>query len=283
MKQLFKPAPATGFAGGIPQLPSPWAHRTHKPVFIAFLVCFAIAWVTLLLGMSFPEEWRWLEGLFWLLAAVTSLLGLARRLPEQNVFMAATLIAAISFTIGVVAEKTRVPFGPRAYTDALGWKIFGVPWPMSLLWLVVVVNSRGVARLILRPWRKTTYYGFWVIGLAGLLAVLFDAGLEPFATRARHYWFWETHVNVVGWYSAPWVNFLGWFVTTLGILGFTTPWLINKQPVKQPTDYHPLVLWLLLNFYFATGNALQQLWFAVAFGLSVNVLVSVYAVRGARW
>ena len=283
MSLLFKPAPDAVFAGGVAQLPSPWANRAHKPVFIAFLVWFAVAWVTLLLDVSFSEDWRWMEGLFWLLAAATSLLGLARRLPGQNVLMAATLIVAIAFTIAVVAEKTRVPFGPRVYTDALGGKIFGVPWPMPLLWLVVIVNGRGVARLILRPWRKTTYYGFWVIGLACLLAVVFDAGLEPFATRARHYWFWETHVSVPSWYSAPWVNYLGWFVTTLGVLGFTTPWLINKQPVKQPTDYHPLVLWQLLNLYFATGNALQQLWFAVAFSLGVNALVTAYAVRGARW
>ena len=283
MIPLFKPAPTEVFADGITQLPSPWAHRTHKPVFIAFLVCYAVAWVTLLLGISYSKEWRWLEGLFWMLAAATSLLGLARRLPAQNLLMAAALIATISLTIAVVAETTRVPFGPRGYSDALGGKIFGVPWSMTLLWLVLVINSRGVARLILRPWRKTTYYGFWVIGLAGLLAVVFDASLEPFATRSRHYWFWETHRNVLSWYSAPWVNFLGWFVTALGILAFTTPWLINKQPVKQPTDYHPLVIWLLLNLYFATGNALQQLWFAVAFSLVVNALVTAYAVRGARW
>src|SRR6266403_1983918 len=99
MNPLFKPAPTDGFSGGVAQLPSPWAHTTHKPVFIAFLVSFAVAWVTLLLGVAFSEEWLWLEGLFWLLAAATSLLGLARRLPEQNVFMAATLIAAISCTI----------------------------------------------------------------------------------------------------------------------------------------------------------------------------------------
>ncbi len=283
MKPLFKPAPDVAFAGGIAQLPSPWAHQTHKPVFIAFLVCFAVVGVALLLGVSFSEDWRWLEGLFWLLAAATSLFGLARRLPGQNMLMAATLITAMAFIILVVGEKTRVPFGPRAYTDALGGKILGVPWPMPLLWLVVVINSRGVARLILRPWRKTTYYGFWVIGLACMLAVLFDAGLEAFATRAKHYWFWETHANAPGWYSAPWVNFLGWFVTALGILAFTTPWLVNKQPVKQPTDYHPLVLWLLLNAYFATGNALQSLWFAVVFSLIANVIVTVYAIRGARW
>src|SRR6266496_5393174 len=110
MNPLFKPAPTAVFADGVAQLPSPWAHRTHKPMFIAFLVWFAVVWVTLLLGVSFSEEARWVEGLFWLLAAATSLLGLARRLPEQNVFMAAALIAAISFTVAIVGEKTRVPF-----------------------------------------------------------------------------------------------------------------------------------------------------------------------------
>jgi uncharacterized membrane protein len=283
MNPLFKPAPDAVFAGGVAQLPSPWAHRAHKPLFFAFLVGFAVSWVALLLGVSFSEDWRWLEGLFWLFTAATSLLGLARRLPGQNVLMGATLITAIAFTFLIVGEKTRVPFGPRVYTEALGGKIFGVPWPMLFFWLVVIVNGRGVARLIMRPWRKTTYYGFWVIGLACLLAVVFDAGLEPFATRARHYWFWEKHLSVPGWYSAPWVNFLGWFVTALGILGFTTPWLINKQPVKQPTDYHPLVLWLLLNLYFATGNALQQVWPAVVFSLVANTIATLYAVRGARW
>src|SRR5205823_10968968 len=89
--------------------------------------------------------------------AATSLTGLARRLPEQNVFMAAALIVAISFAIAGLAEKTGVPFGPRIYTDALGARILGVPWPIPLVWLVVIVNGRGVARLIMRPWRKTTY------------------------------------------------------------------------------------------------------------------------------
>src|SRR6185437_7230327 len=159
--------------------------------FIAFLAGFAVAWVGLLLGIETPAEWRWLEGALWPLAAVTSIVGLARRLPEQSVFVATTLIMVITLGILSVAEKTGVPFGPRAYTDALGPRLFGAPWAILFLWLAIIVSSRRVARLIMRPWRKTTYYGFWVIGLACLLIVLFDAGLEPFATRVKHYWFWE--------------------------------------------------------------------------------------------
>jgi hypothetical protein len=42
-------------------------------------------------------------------------------------------------------------------------------------------------------------------------------------------------------------------------------------------------MWLLLNLLFATGNALQQLWPAVAFSLLANSIATIYAVRGARW
>jgi uncharacterized membrane protein len=135
----------------------------------------------------------------------------------------------------------------------------------------------------MRPWRKTTYYGFWVIGLASLLALILDFAFEPFAAKVRHYWIWRTHKIVLNWYSAPWVNFLGWFATAAGTLAFATPWLINKQPIKQPTDYHPLILWLLLNLYFATGNAREHLWLAVGFSAICSSLVAFYAVRGARW
>ncbi len=281
MSPLVKPAPTEVCSDGVARLPSPWAHALHKPVFIIFLLSYAVNLGALLLDISLPQQWRWLDRVLWLLGAASSAVGLARRLPEQNVFVSAIVIAAISTAIAVAGEKTGVPFGPRIYTDVLGAKILDLPWTVPLLWLAVIINGRGVARLIMRPWRKTTYYGFWVIGLTCALSVVFDAGLEPFATQVRRYWFWGARVSVLNWYAAPWVNFLGWFATTLGILGFTTPWLINKQPIKQPTDYHPLTLWLLLNAYFAAGNALQQLWPAVLFGFGANLIAAIFAMRGA--
>src|SRR5438876_4992422 len=282
MNPRFEPAPAELSAGGAARLPSPWACAAHKPVFIAFLLVFSVVWVDLLPGISVAEGRRWLEPLFWLLAAATCLVGLARGLPEQNVLMSASIVAAISFGFAATAGKIKVPFGPRSYTDALGGKILGVPWPMPLLWLVVIINGRDVARLITRPWRQTPCYGFGVIGLTCGLTVVFDLGFEPFATHVRHFWFWEANGSGLNWYSAPWTNFLGWFAAALVILSLTTPWLINKQPAEQPTDYHPVVLWLLLNFYFATGNALQQLWPAVGFSLVVSAIVAACAVRGAQ-
>jgi hypothetical protein len=61
------------------------------------------------------------------------------------------------------------------------------------------------------------------------------------------------------------------------------PWLINKQPVKQPIDYHPLVLWLMLVAWISLGNAMHHLWLAVAVSVAANTVFAVFAVRGARW
>jgi uncharacterized membrane protein len=276
-------APATASSPGKVPLSSEVA-CWHKPVFILFLLVWLANWVMLLLRIEMPRDARWVEALLPLFATATTLLGLGRRLPFQNVIMAAFLIGAISTGITAVGALSGVPFGPIVYGDDLGETLFGVvPWTIPLLWVVLIINGRGVARLMMRPWRKTNYYGFWVIGLTCLLAVVFDLGFEPFAVKVNGYWLWQAGNSVLSWYSAPWVNFLGWFVTALGILAFTMPWLINKQPIKQPIDYHPLVVWLLLNLWVATGNAGEQLWPAAGVALVGKSIAAIYAIRGARW
>jgi hypothetical protein len=79
------------------------------------------------------------------------------------------------------------------------------------------------------------------------------------------------------------VNFLGWAVGTLLILAFITPSLIDKKKVKHPPDYQPLIIWLLLNLFFATGVLAHGLWPAAAAILAGSVLVTVFAIRGAKW
>ncbi len=289
-----EPAPPAAAPGPSRAL-APW----HKPAFILFLACWAVNVVLLGLGIDQSLGGRWVEGILLWLAVLTSLLTLGRRLPLQNVATTALLVATISGIIISVGSVTGIPFGPCVYSDLLGrdlldllpssaafgqQKSFNVlPWPLPLVWIVVIVNGRGIARLIMRPWRKTNYYGFWVIGFTCLLAVILDLSMEPFAVRVKSYWIWTTAKSVPAWYTAPWVNFLGWFVTALSILAFSIPWLINKQPIKQPVDYQPLVNWLLINSWLMTGNAVHRLWPAVGLGLGANAVAAFYAIRGARW
>lgn len=220
-----------------------------------------------------------------LLALVTTLVSSARALPVQNVLAAAALIAFIASVAECINAAAGMPFGLRTFAGDVGPTCFGVfPWAVPVIWVVAVLNSRGVARLILRPWRRTSHYGYWVIGVTALLAVLFDLSLEPFAGAAQRFWVWGRPGNMPVWHGAPFYNFIGWLVVALLILAFVTPWLINKNPVrKSPPDYHPLVVWLVMNLIPAAGCAAAQLWSAAGFSVAAAIVVATFALRGARW
>jgi uncharacterized membrane protein len=149
---------------------------------------------------------------------------------------------------------------------------------------VAILNSRGVARLILRPWRKNHSYGFWLIGVTAALTALFDLALEPFASRVDHFWFWLPVKFPLSWQGVPLSNSLGWLVVTLLILAFVTPMLINKQPQKRrPPDFHPLAVWLGGVLLFGIAAGLNRLWTAAAADAAIGIVTAVFAIRGARW
>jgi uncharacterized membrane protein len=219
------------------------------------------------------------------LAAVGAVAALARHLPLQNVLFAAFAIALAGGAVTWLNLKTGIPFGQVILGDNVGPKLLQtLPWAMPVIWVVAILNSRGVARLILRPRRKSRAYGFWLAGLTAELTMLFDLAFDPFASRVKHYWFWEPTKFPLSWHGAPLVSFLGWAVVTLLILAFVTPMLINKHPVHQrPPDFHPLGVWLGGILLFGAGSATLGLWSAVALDGIIGVGVAVMAVRGARW
>ena len=256
----------------------------HRIFFALFLVSFALAGLETVNLLSLRDNPGWLQALLVVATAVTTLVSLSRQLPGQNVLLAAVIIAAIAGTVQAIGALSGIPFGPYLYTESAGPKIFNVlPWSVPVVWIIVLLNARGVARLILRPWRKSRLYGFRLIGVTAALTLAFDFGLEPFATQANHYWLWQPTKLSLLWQGTPLSNFLGWLVTALVVLAFVTPVMINKSHQKFPSDYHPLIVWLLLSLLFATGAVPHQLWVAAGFIVLVGVITIVMAIRGARW
>jgi len=271
----------------IPLQPKPFsglAPKVHRVFFGLFLLQFALVWTRVWLPHPPFGNAHWPEGILILLATATVLASLTRQLPGQNVMLASIIIALIAGAVETLGALTAIPFGPFVYTTEIGQTLFSpLPLAMPLVWIVALLSSRGVARLALRPWRNTPNYGFWLIGLTALLVVLLDFGLEPFATQVAHFWKWNPTRVRLDWYTAPCVNFLGWAVTALLILAFVTPALINKKPMNPPPpDYHPLVVWLLLNLLFATGTAAHQLWPATILIAIGSVVATAFAACGAR-
>jgi uncharacterized membrane protein len=258
--------------------------KIHNALFVLFLVQFTLVWLNLWTRLPGFLSARWPDGVLLVLTAATILSSQARQLPAQNVILASSIIVFIAGTVQTFGAMTAIPFGPYVYLPAFGQHLFEpLPWAAPIVWLVAILCARGVGRLMLRPWRKTRSYGFWLMGITTALVVLFDFGLEPFATQVKEFWLWRPTRAGLYWYSTPWVNFLGWAATTLVILAFVTPSLINKKPVKNPPDYHPLIIWLLVNGLFATGAITHQHWAAALFVLAGCALVSVFALRGATW
>jgi len=271
-----QPAP---FAGG---KITAWVHGLLTAL---VAVCFVAAFAAFRTSANLPDKPDWPDAVLLALATASTVAALSRRLPLQNVLWSALIIAVIGGTAHALGEITALPFGPFVFGPGAGPELFKtLPWPIPLLWVFVVLNSRGVARLILRPWRKTKAYGFWVIGFTTALVMLFDFALDPFASRVNHYWFWTPTKVPVTWQGAPLVNFISWAFASLLMLAFVTPLLINKRPKgKSSPDYHPLGLWLGALLLFAGAATLKGLWPAAVADAGIGAVTAVFAIRGAQW
>lgn len=250
------------------------------------LIGFVLVLGTLITRSALPGNPGWPEALLVIVTTLATLVSLARILAGQNVLLAAAIIGLLGGIAHGMGAKTAFPFGPFVFSEAAGPQFFNVlAWPMPLIWIIAILNARGVAKLILRPWRKLKSYAFWLIGVTATLVVLFDLALEPYAAYVNRYWLWLPTKFPFTWYGAPIVNFFGWVLTALLILAFTTPSL-SKKPArtnKNRLDYHPLVVWLLALALFATCAFQNQLWPAAGLCVLTGVATAIFAVRGARW
>ncbi|HXI73421.1 MAG TPA: carotenoid biosynthesis protein [Verrucomicrobiae bacterium] len=245
----------------------------------------AVTFLSALIAEFTGADARLPEALLMLAATFSTLVALARQLPLQNVLLAASMTALIGSLAHLLCAKTGIPFGPVLFGSAAGLKLFGMlPWIVPLLWIVAVLNSRSVARLVLRPWRKMRAYGFWLLGLTALFTMLFDWALEPVTTRITHCWIWTAGGFSLTPQAAPVSNAIGWLVVTLLILAFVTPVLINKQLSKRSMpDFHPLAVWLGAIVLCGVISALHGLWVAVVTDAVIGLVTAGLAVRGARW
>jgi uncharacterized membrane protein len=264
------------------------AEKTAARVHWLFTALLAAAFALVLavngLTLDLPGKTGWPEALLLLLAMTGTIIALAQQLPLQNVLLATFVIALMGGAVHTLGVMMGIPFGPFLFGAEAGPQLFKtLPWAMPLIWVVAILNSRGVARLILRPWRKVRSYGFWLIGLTALLTVWFALALDPFAARVKHYWLWLPTKFPVTWQGAPLVNFFGWAVVPLLILAFVTPALINKNPVRRSPDFHPLAVWLGAILLFGMAAALHGMWPAVALDGVMAVLAAAFAIRGGRW
>jgi uncharacterized membrane protein len=243
-------------------------------------VVFALELFSLFRPVKFAPQ---LDVAFLLLAVAGTLAALWRRLPLQNVVSASAGIALIGGGMSALGVRTGLPFGQFVYGSGSGPLMFKtLPWSTSLVWVLIVLNSRGMARITLRPWRKNKSYGYRVIALSGVLVVLFDLALEPFAFSVKRLWLWLPTTLPLAWQGAPIINFIAWGFITALILLFITPVLIVKKPrSKSGPELHSLCLWVGGVILCAAGCAAHGLWAVV--DAAIGIGAAIFAIRGAMW
>ena len=130
-----------------------WERHVFNALFIA---AYALVLARLWWPMSLPGKPGWPSAVLLVLAVVGTIAALTRHLPLQNILFAALVIVLASGAAIWLDSETGIPFGQFTSATTPGPNFpDAVPWALPAIWVVAILNSRGVARLILRPWRKT--------------------------------------------------------------------------------------------------------------------------------
>jgi hypothetical protein len=251
---------------------SRWFQRSLNGLFAAQCL---LVWTGLWLAHRPFGPTRWPEGLLLVLAAANTLMAMAEELPWQNVLLASVIITFASGLIQGLAILAGASFGSMMNSAAT--------WSRALIWLVAILNARGVARLAIARWRTCPFYGSWLIGVTILLVGFFGFGLrylEPAGVDPHQYR--QVKLATVKPEAAPALSLLWWAVAALPALALATPSLINKRPVEPPLPRQPLFCWLLLNSLFAGASCLHGRWYEAALIAAGNLTLVFLAFPGRR-
>jgi hypothetical protein len=146
----------------------------------------------------------------------------------------------------------------------------------AVVWVVAILTARGVGRLILRPWRQSSTYGYRLLGLSAILVCLLGAG-QGLLSAAQDGGGW--HKSGAGWPGPEWARPIEVLVAALVSQVAAVPWLIDKKRVVEIPGRQPLVVWVMLAVLFVTSAAAQGRRLAAALASAVGVASVVAAAN----
>ena len=180
----------------------------------------------LLLGIA-PLGQSWCDILVCGIGLLATVAILGERLPFQNWGAVMALVGVLGGGLEWVAREE-----PH------------IVW-MAALWTMGLLNARGTAARLLCRWRKSRNYGFWLIGIAGLLSALLLSAAET-ARAPENKFLWGAFLIRI---------FAAW-----AMLAAAAPLLISKRPAPEAVEWQSMGCWLALTTLMACAAAGQQQW-----------------------
>jgi putative membrane protein len=189
-------------------------------------------------GRRSPAATRGLVGL--LLATSATEAVEARGLRRGALPVAAA--AGLGFAAELVGVSTGRPFGRYEYSGRLGPRVGGVPLLAAAAWAMMARPAWVVAGLATR--RRAAR-----IPLAAGALAAWDVFLDPRMAR-EDYWTWPGGGRYEG---VPAENFLGWWLTGLGVFGAWTLLDGDDDPARDGDGALALYVWTWAGETFANA------------------------------
>jgi hypothetical protein len=231
----------------------------------ALAIWFVVRWLVYAVGLSVPVELPYIDAITLVIATLATLFGLSRWWPSQNIIAIAALTVLLS---GALEHVLLISTG-AGYPDSAGNAIFGVPWVVPLLWFVVMLNARSVARLILWPHREKGSYGLWLILFTAVMTALVLMVQEAICGRFYN-WGAPVTLALVRWLAA------------IFFLAIVAPFLIPKGAVIPPPDYGPVTVWAMINLYLIVVAGIGHYWEGAGILIVVNGILTTLALRARK-
>lgn len=229
----------------------------------ALAVWFVLRWLVHGAYLHVPIELPYIDAVTIVFATLATLFGLKRWWPTQNVIAIAVLTLLLSWAL----ERVIFTSTDAAYPDNAGKTVFAVPWTVPLVWMVVLLNARSVARLVLWPKREKGSYGLCLILFTAIMTALVLLVQEGISGRFYNW-------------GAPVALFGVRLVAAVFLLTIIAPFLIPKGAVVPAPDCGPVTIWAVVNAYLIVTAATEHSWESA--GLLV-VLNGILTTIGLRW
>jgi putative membrane protein len=196
-------------------------------------------------------------------------------------FVAALAVLGLAFIVEAIGASTGFPFGHYSYTDVLYPKLFIVPIGIMFAWLMMILASFFMARVLLNRLRPSGASEGAIIFLSAALAVLSDLLMEPVAVHVQGYWIWY---GAEGYYGVPLSNFIAWLATSL-LLVLVLSKIMGKGKLMGRADRHqyyliPVALYMMNMLMFALVNLTHAYYLAGCIGIIMGGLFIYVLARG---
>jgi uncharacterized membrane protein len=167
------------------------------------LVLFFFPFGLLFVGAGvLPGEFSWTASVIIALSALATVLSEMRFRSTSAACGDLILIAGVLLIVEWVGVTTGIPFGEYRYTDALGFRIAGVPVAVTFAWYTTIVNAVRISEHLWNGHRAAVALS------AAFITVSLDLALEPMASFVQGYWIWNGG-------TVPLMNYGAWFLLSL--------------------------------------------------------------------